>query len=279
MLITLSRWPQRRGPNTTGSRTAPKPFITDSHWNLIKDLFENPDPSPEGGRPRIDARQCLEGILWVLKTGARWKDLPDRYPSSATCWRRHKQWTEAALIVKAWERLLKTLDRRQLLDWSQAIGDGTFSPAKKGGLEVGKTKKGKGTKIMLMTDGKGLPVSAFTTSAQDAEVNTIETLVDIQVAGHRPQRLLYDKAADADWLRDALQQRGIEQITPHRSNRQKPSRQDGRRLRRYLKRWKIERTISWLFNQRRLLVRHEVYAHLFEGFVHLTCMMLCLNRF
>ena len=60
MLITLSTWPKRRRPNTTGSRTAPKPFISDSQWNLIKDLFENPDPSPKGGRPRIDARACLE---------------------------------------------------------------------------------------------------------------------------------------------------------------------------------------------------------------------------
>ena len=132
---------------------------------------------------------------------------------------------------------------------------------------------------MLMTDAQGIPISAFTTSAQTAEVNTIETLVDIQVAGKRPKRLLYDKAADADWLRDALQRRGIEQITPHRKGRRKPSRQDGRSLRRYRHRWKIERTISWLGFQRRLLVRYEYYPHLFEGFVHLVCLMLCLKWF
>ena len=144
---------------------------------------------------------------------------------------------------------------------------------------MGKTKKGKGTKLMLMTDAQGIPISAFTTSAQTAEVNTIETLVDIQVAGKRPKRLLYDKAADADWLRDALQRRGIEQITPHRKGRRKPSRQDGRSLRRYRHRWKIERTISWLGFQRRLLVRYEYYPNLFEGFVHLACLMLCLKWF
>jgi len=132
---------------------------------------------------------------------------------------------------------------------------------------------------MLMTDAQGIPISAFTTSAQTAEVNTIETLVDIQVAGKRPKRLLYDKAADADWLRDALQRRGIEQITPHRKGRRKPSRQDGRSLRRYRHRWKIERTISWLGFQRRLLVRYEYYPNLFEGFVHLACLMLCLKWF
>jgi transposase len=144
---------------------------------------------------------------------------------------------------------------------------------------VGKTKKGKGTKLMVLTEGHGLPVSAFTISAQVAEVNTIETLVDIQIAGQRPERLLYDKAADADWLRDSLERRGIEQITPHREGRKKPVKTDGRSLRRYKHRWKIERTISWLGYQRRLLVRHEYYAHLFEGFLHLACLMLCLKWF
>ena len=110
-------------------------------------------------------------------------------------------------------------------------------------------------------------------------MSTIETLVDIRVTKKRPARLLCDKAADADWLRDSLASRGIEHVTPHRKGRTKPARQDERTLRRYLKRWKIERTISWLQYQRRLLVRHERYAHLFEGFLHLTCMMLCLNGF
>ena len=73
MLITLSMWPQRRRPNTTGSRTAPKPYVSDFEWKLIADLFDNYDPSPAGGRPRVAARACLEGILWVLKTGARWQ--------------------------------------------------------------------------------------------------------------------------------------------------------------------------------------------------------------
>jgi transposase len=144
---------------------------------------------------------------------------------------------------------------------------------------VGKTKKGKGTKLMLMTEAQGIPISAFTTSAQDAEVNTIETLVDLRVTRKRPEYLLYDKAADADWLRDALEQRGIALVTPHRDGRKKPSRQDGRSLRRYRHRWKIERTISWLQYQRRLLVRHERHAHLFEGFFHLACVMLCLKWF
>lgn len=143
MIITLSLWPAQRRPNTTGSRTAPEQFVSDSQWNLIKDLFEDPEPSPLGGRPRVAARACLEGILWILRTGSAWKFLPERYPSPCTCWRRHRDWTEAGLIVKAWERLLREMDRRHLLDWSQAMGDGTFAPAKKGVLRLARRKKAR----------------------------------------------------------------------------------------------------------------------------------------
>lgn len=146
MKLTLSLWPQRRRPNTTGSRTAPQPFLSDSQWKLIADLFENPEPSPQGGRPRVAARACLEGILWVLKTGGRWQDLPTHYPSPATCWRRHRDWTEAGLIVKAWARLVQLLDKRGKIDWSQAMGDGTFSPAKKGVSTSARPRKAKGPK-------------------------------------------------------------------------------------------------------------------------------------
>ncbi|WP_166832099.1 transposase [Thalassoroseus pseudoceratinae] len=90
MLITLSAWP-RLGRNRTGSRTAPKPYLNNEQWLLIDDLFEDPLPSKLGGRPRVPPRRCLEGVLWVLVSGARWKDLPERYPSPATCWRRLKQ--------------------------------------------------------------------------------------------------------------------------------------------------------------------------------------------
>jgi transposase len=150
---------------------------------------------------------------------------------------------------------------------------------KKGGLEVGKTKRGKGTKIMLLVDGRGVPVSELTLSASVAEVHTIDTLVDVQVAGQRPQRLIYDRAADADWLRESLHQRGIELVCPHRRGRKKKPTQDGRALRRYKHRWIVERTISWLFNFKRLLCRHEYHAHLFEGFVILACLLITLRQF
>lgn len=150
---------------------------------------------------------------------------------------------------------------------------------KKGGAEVGNTKKGKGTKIMLMVDGEGLPLSAYTLDAKHAEVHAIENLVDVRATKRAPQRLLYDKAADADWIRERINARGIELICPHRCNRTKPALQDGRALRRYKRRYKVERSISWLFNNRRLITRWEYYPELFEGFVHLACLYTIVRRF
>jgi transposase len=132
---------------------------------------------------------------------------------------------------------------------------------------------------MLMVDGEGTPLSAFTTAANISEVHAIETLVDERVTTKKPERLLYDKAADADWLRDALDLRGIALVCPHRANRTQPKKQDGRALKRYKGRFKVERSISWLHNYRRLITRWEYYPDLFEGFVHLACLFTVLKGF
>jgi transposase len=116
----------------------------------------------------------------------------------------------------------------------------------------------------------------MTVSAKVAEVNTVETLLDLQVSSGHPERLISDRAADADWLRHSLPSRGIELICPHRRGRKRPALQDGRCLRRSRHRWIIERSISWLSHCRRLLIRHEYHAHLFEGFVFLACLLIVL---
>jgi len=132
---------------------------------------------------------------------------------------------------------------------------------------------------MLMVDGEGTPLSAFVTDAATSEVQSIETLVDERMTARTPKHLLYDKAADADWLRESLQMRGILLLCPHRENRTKASANDGRILRRYKRRYKVERSISWLHNFRRLITRWEYYPELFQSFVHLACLLTILKGF
>ena len=144
---------------------------------------------------------------------------------------------------------------------------------------VGKTKRGKGTKTMVLSDGCGLPLGAEIASASPHEVMLIEPLVKQRILPKKPRRLIYDMAGDSDPLRTRLARRGIELICPHRKNRKKPPTQDGRKLRRYRRRWKIERSIGWLQNFRRIVTRYEYYAHLFHGFVQLACLMVVMRRF
>ena len=132
---------------------------------------------------------------------------------------------------------------------------------------------------MTLVDGQGVPLAIDVASASPAEVTLIEPLLDGRVLRRKPRRLIYDRAADSDPLRARLGRRGIELICPHRRNRTRPKTQDGRKLRRYKRRWKVERSISWLFNFRRLVVRYERHAHLFLGFAQLACLFTTLRQF
>ena len=132
---------------------------------------------------------------------------------------------------------------------------------------------------MVLADATGIPFAATIASAGPHESTLIEPLLASRQLRRRPERLIYDMAADSDPLRERLAKRGIELICPHRRNRKKPPTQDGRPLRRYRRRWKIERSISWLQNFRRLVTRYEYHAELFQGFVHLACLMIVLRQF
>jgi transposase len=119
------------------------PQLTDEQWLLIADLLIDPPPDPRGGRPRVDARRCLEGILWVLRSGARWKDLPRSFPSYVTCWRRFVEWSGEGVWDEAWRRLAQKLDERGRIDWKEGFADGTFASAKKGGIWSGRPSGAK----------------------------------------------------------------------------------------------------------------------------------------
>jgi len=149
----------------------------------------------------------------------------------------------------------------------------------KGGSGVGKTKRGKGTKIMAVADRNGLPIAVHTESASPHEVTLVQATLERSVVREQPTRLIGDKAYDSDKLDAKLEQQGIELIAPHRSNRNAPQTQDGRVLRRYLRRWKIERLFAWLGNFRRLLHRWEYHLENYTGFVQLGCMIILLRNY
>ena len=110
-------------------------LLTDAQWEKIRPLLPKRPKHPRGGRPRANDRKVLEGILWILRIGARWCDLPEEFPSPATCWRRLRDWEEQGVWVEIWRAFLSELNERQQLKWSESFMDGSFAPAKKGATE------------------------------------------------------------------------------------------------------------------------------------------------
>jgi len=140
---------------------------------------------------------------------------------------------------------------------------------------------------MVVVDGQGIPLGKQLYSASPNEVRLAEeTLASIRVSRRhhagcprqKVRRVIADRAYDSDPLRAQLAARGIELIAPHRWNRSKPRTQDGRALRRYRRRWKIERTFAWLGNYRRLVVRYDRSITIYEAFFHIACLMITLRK-
>lgn len=157
----------------------------------------------------------------------------------------------------------------------------------KRGSAVGKTKRGKGTKWMVVVDGGGVPLGVRLYAASPSEVKLAEeTLATIRVGrrhrGGRPRqkpaRVIADKGYDSDALRQRLRRRGVALIAPHRSNRCRTLPQDGRVMRRYKKCWIVERSIAWLGNFRRLVVRYDRSLTIYQAFLHIACLMIILRR-
>jgi transposase len=151
---------------------------------------------------------------------------------------------------------------------------------------VGKTKRGKGTKWMVLVDGEGIPLGVRLESASPHEVTLAETtLAQVRVPRpkgrprQKPERVIADTAYDSDPLRERLRQRGIELISPYRENRTQRKYEDGRKLRRYKRRWIVERTNSWLGQFRRLLVRHEFLLSTYRAFFYIACLWITLRRY
>lgn len=256
------------------------PGLSDEQWERIRKHFpEEHIPDERPGRKPIPARKVLEGVLWILNTGAQWHWLPQCYPNYKTVHRRFQQWCREEVLRAVLVELANTLREQGGIDEREAFIDATFASAKGGGDEIGPTKRGKGVKIMAIVDKHGLPLAVSTHAANHHEVTLVQLSFEFYMIEAKPENLVGDRAYDSDKLDEELRKEGIEMISPHRSNRKKRKTQDGRKLRRYERRWIVERFFAWLQWQRRLLVRWEYYSANFLGFVQLAAIVILLKRF
>jgi transposase len=254
--------------------------LREEQWERIREHFpEENAPDSRPGRKPIPTRRVLEAVLWILNTGAQWHMLPQGYPNYKTVHRRFQQWCREETLRKVLSNLANTLREEGEIDESESFIDACFASAKGGGAEIGPTRRGKGVKIMAIVDSRGLPLAVTTHAANHHEVTLVQLTFDFYMIEAKPENLIGDRAYDSDPLDAQLRKEGIEMIAPHKSNRTRRKTQDGRRLRRYERRWIVERFFAWMQWRRRLLVRWEYYPMNFLGFVQLAAICILLKHF
>ena len=118
--------------------------LNDRLWDRVAPLLPPQPDHPRGGRPFADDRACFEGIVYLLRNGLRWRQMPACYPSGVTCWRRHRDWTRAGVWGRVWRQVLRELQAAGQLDTSELAVDATFVEAKKGGRRSARPSAARG---------------------------------------------------------------------------------------------------------------------------------------
>lgn len=259
-----------------------EPLVSDELWKVVEPLLPKQVPNPKGGRPAIDDRKTLTGIIFVLKSGIPWEMLPQEMGCGCgmTCWRRLRDWQAAGVWERLHQVLLNQLRAADQIDWSRATVDSSSVRAVGGGEKTGPNptdRRKPGSKHHVLTDAHGVPLNLIVTAANRHDVTQLLPLVDgvPPVAGkpghpqQRPQSLYGDRAYDSEPHREQLRERGIQ---PHLAKRHT---EHGSGLGMY--RWVSERTLSWLHQFRRLRIRFDRRADIHQAFATLAESLICFR--
>ena len=174
--------------------------LTDEQLDWLVERIPDPVISPKGGRPPANKRRVVRGIFWMLDNGAKWKDLPRRFGSKSTVHRWFQTWVRDGVFEKIMRDAGRCIEERDGYRLYECYIDGTFAKARGGGDGIGKTKAGKGVKIMVLVDARGLPVAVDTLSASPHESTVVQRLFDFMLTEDTPERIIGDKAYDCDKL-------------------------------------------------------------------------------
>jgi transposase len=259
-----------------------KPLLTDELWEIIEPVLPEWAPSPKGGQPRLEDRKALTGILFVLKTGIPWEDLPCEMGCGCgmTCRRRLRDWQQDGAWDKVHKILLDKLRGADKLDWSRALIDSRTVRAAYGGEGTGPSPvdRGKpGTKHHVITDANGIPLASSVTPANVNDVTEFAPLFNKlpEVAGkvghprRKPDAMQGDLAYDSEPHRQGLREIGVEPVLPEKGIDDEAGLGETR--------WPVERTLSWAHQNRRLRIRYERRPELHQAFLTLACIEICAS--
>jgi transposase len=260
-----------------------KPLVSDELWELIVPLLPpHQPPNDKGGRPPLDDRAALTGIMFVLKTGIPWEDLPQEMGCGCgmTCWRRLRDWQEVGVWDQLHQVLLDKLRAADKIDWSRACVDSGTIRAVGGGEKTGPNptdRRKAGSKHHVITDGQGIPLQVELSSANTHDSRHLYSLIDNIPAvrgkpGHpksRPEAVYGDRAYDSEPARKVLRWLGIEPFLAKRGT------EHGSGLGKI--RYVVERTIAWLHNYRRLRIRFDRRSDIHQGFLACAKSLICFS--
>lgn len=261
--------------------------IKDEQWSRLEPLL----PSLVGlGRPYLAHRPIVSGIVWVLRTGAPWRDVPERFGKWTTIASRFRRWTVKGIWQAIWAELQRLADMQGQLDWSMHFVDGTVVRAHqcaagaRGGQAaeaLGRSRGGFSTKIHLRAEGHGKPVAFVLSGGERHESKFLQPLVEtgaVRRAGRgrprvRPDRIVGDKGYSYTTTRKYLHSRGIRVTIPRRKDQGDDLCFDAVV---YKERNKVERLVNRLKNFRRIATRYDKRAASYHGWLTIAAVLLWL---
>jgi transposase len=261
-----------------------KPLVTDALWERLEPLLPPPPPRRFRfpGRKPLDYRKVLTGILFVLKSGIAWEDLPAELGCGCGKTGRDylQRWHASGVWTQRHAVLLAELNGADPINWQRALIDASFAKAPEGGEDTGPnpTDRSKsGSKHHVLTDAQGIPLAATVTAANVNEVTqVVNVLLSMPAVGgkpgpqrEKPERLQGDAGYDSEPVRQLLRYLGITPVLAERR------REHGSGL--GVHRWFVERTIAWLHSFGRLRRRLDRCTELQEAFLQLACALICLR--
>ena len=249
--------------------------LTDLEWRILDPLL--PDRGERG--PAIpDKRRTVNGILWVLRTGAPWRDMPERYGNWNSVFIRFTRWSKLGVWDAAFETLASlgpAADTEHAID-STIVRAHQHAAGVKGGIQnqeaLGRSRGGFSTKIHLRTNAKGDPLTFDVTGGEVHEVKGYDALMELHDVN--PDIILGYKGYDSDEIRNDLMDRGIEPVIPPRSNRKTPIEYDPEA---YKRRNLVERCVNRLKQFRRIATRYEKTARAYLSMLSIAAARLWIK--
>ena len=268
--------------------------LTDIEWETIR-VFLPAERSGKAGRPWKPHRQVINGIIFVLRTGLAWRDLPAQFGKYKTVYNRFRRWVKSGL----WQRMFETLITRVVgdgeIDFELWCVDGTVvrahkaaAGARKGELTteenatkqaLGRSRGGYSTKLHLLTDGQGIPLSVTATPGQRNEGPEFPNLIAACLINmfrkiRRPDAIAGDKAYNTKKIRAQIRKLGAKDVIPKNSNQIRDPSFDKTT---YKLRNIVERSIGWIKEHRRIATRYEKRIENYLAMVHIAIVRMILN--